>query len=84
MCLVFMDYRIRGNDRKRLYGEFLEVPFSFRFCSCHPALFTDQPTPAAHHRRLNPATTPIATFEVFMSAFIILPLRHYSITRLSA
>ena len=25
----FMDSRFRGNDRKRLYGEFLEVPLIF-------------------------------------------------------
>jgi len=28
MCLIFMDSRFRGNDRKGLYGEFLEVPIS--------------------------------------------------------
>jgi len=31
MCLIFMDSRFRGNDRKRLYGEFLEVPLCSRF-----------------------------------------------------
>jgi len=29
MSLIFMDSRFRGNDRKRLYGEFLKVPLWF-------------------------------------------------------